>query len=51
MIALFTSQKSSSYTPIQPSEDNEKLRSLVGLKASTIIAAAEIKTQLQQIVD
>lgn len=51
MIALFASQKSSSYEIIQRSDDNEKLRNLVALKASTTISAAELKTQLQQVSD
>ena len=34
MIALFASQKSCSYKPIQKSDDNEKLRNLVALRAS-----------------
>lgn len=51
MIALFASQKSSSYEPFQPSIADEKIRSLVAIKTSIISSAAEIKTQLQQLND
>lgn len=51
MIALFASQKQCAYEPIQRSENNEKLRNLVTLKASMTTSAAELKTQLQQIID
>lgn len=51
MIALFASQKECAYESIQQSDDNEKLRSLVSLRASMTTHAAEIKTQLQQVVD
>ena len=51
MIALFASQKSSSYQPVQRSDENEKLRSFVLLRTSRTAAAAEIKTQLQQITE
>lgn len=51
MIALFASQKSCSYDIVPQSDDNEKLRNLVALKASTTTAAAELKTQLQQVID
>lgn len=51
MIALFASQKNCAYEQVQPSESNEKLRSLVSLRASITTTAAEFKTQLQQIID
>lgn len=51
MIALFASQKSSSYQPFQRSDENEKLRSFVLLRTSRTAFAAEIKTQLQQITE
>ena len=51
MIALFASQKSSSYEPFQPSTDDEKVKSLVTIKTSITTSAAEIKTQLQQLND
>ena len=51
MIALFASQKECAYESFQRSDDNEKLRSLVSLRTSMTTYAAEIKTQLQQVVD
>jgi transposase len=51
MIALFASQKECAYEPIQKSDKSEKLKNLVALRASMTANAAEIKNQLQQIVD
>jgi transposase len=51
MIAAFASQKCSAYEAIQQSDNGEKLKSLVALKASKTAMAAEIKTQLQQAYD
>jgi transposase len=48
MIALFASQKHSAYKPIQHTDEDEKLKALVSLKASVTASASGYKTQLQQ---